>query len=170
MPLESKEPYWAALECLFTARISNNWQYDSYSPFLLSARRRKNVGLFCLTAENKASLLKKLDNFEQWALDNIHDDGDFERFSQNYYQKQGYDPALPFAVSMLAKNLDQILEGIKTAREAINNDVKKEINGRTLVGYNPDPLGPDAPVAFVFPGSGNVRCLREAIRRRPLPA
>ena len=46
-------------------------------------------------------------------------------------------------------------EGIDAAAKAVRNGAKAEFDGRNHAAFNPAPLGPSAPVVFVFPGSGN---------------
>jgi acyl transferase domain-containing protein/3-hydroxymyristoyl/3-hydroxydecanoyl-(acyl carrier protein) dehydratase len=116
----------------------------------------KEAGLFCVTADNKETLLRHLHSLKQFISDNdAFDDTLFENFAIRWFQTHGVNPNHDHAVSIIARNPSQLLEGIKLAENAVQDQKKKEFNGRNLVSYTPEPLGPSAPIAFVFPGSGN---------------
>ncbi len=116
----------------------------------------KETGLFCVTADHQSTLLNNLHSLEQFITDcDAYGTKFFEHHAALWFQTHGVNPKHDHAVSIIAQNPSQLSKGIETARKAILNGEKKEFDGRNLVAYTPEPLGPSAPIAFVFPGSGN---------------
>ena len=116
----------------------------------------KETGLFCVTADNEETLLHRLTILKKAVPEyEASVEHNFERYAVDWYQNYGVNPKHSHAVSIIASNRFQLLEGIKTAELAIRNQEKKEFDARNLTAYDPAPLGPDVPISFVFPGSGN---------------
>jgi PfaB family protein len=116
----------------------------------------KETGLFCLTADNKNTLLRHLDSLRLFISDKDAQRQElFEDCAIRWFQAHEMNPNHDHAVSIIARNSSQLLEGIQIAENAVMNQEKKEFNSRNLVAYSPEPLGLSAPIAFVFPGSGN---------------
>ena len=116
----------------------------------------KEAGLFCVTADNKNMLLNQLVSLKKFISNhNLVKEEIFERYAVDWFQTCGSNPKQRHAVSIIARNSSQLLEGIKVAANAVKEQEKKEFNGRNLVAYTPEPLLSSASIAFVFPGSGN---------------
>jgi acyl transferase domain-containing protein/3-hydroxymyristoyl/3-hydroxydecanoyl-(acyl carrier protein) dehydratase len=116
----------------------------------------EEAGLFCVNADDKNNLLLQLNTLKQLISKNDASNQDFfEHYAIRWFQTHRLNTKHNHALSIIARNPSQLLQGIQVAENAIKDQTKKEFNGRNLVAYNPEPLGPSASIAFVFPGSGN---------------
>ena len=116
----------------------------------------KETGLFCISGDNKESLLHRLTTLKKFIPD--HDASgqeNFERYAIEWHRTYDVKDKHSHAVSIIARNRSQLLDAINVAENAILNNERREFNGRQLTAYAPSPIGRDVKIAFVFPGSGN---------------
>jgi len=77
----------------------------------------------------------------------------------DWYEKNPLTPALPTAVSLVARDRPELVEQIELAQHSLREDPSRPFAlrpaSRDRVFYAPVPLGRTGRVAFVFPGSGN---------------
>jgi PfaB family protein len=116
----------------------------------------KEAGLFCVTGDNKSTLLSGLNALEEFNSEkNLNRHDNFEYNAVRWFQTASINSKHAYAVSIVARNASELHESIQEAENAVHNDLKKEFNGQSRAAYTPEPLGPSAPIAFIFPGSGN---------------
>ncbi|MFO8084206.1 MAG: beta-ketoacyl synthase N-terminal-like domain-containing protein [Desulfobacterales bacterium] len=116
----------------------------------------KEAGLFCVTADDKNMLFYRLQALKEFASKkDLNHDYLFEHKAFRWFQTRGLNKKHRLAVSLIAQNAFELDQCIQEALNAVNNDLKKEFNGRNRVAYAPEPLGHSATIAFIFPGSGN---------------
>ncbi len=86
-------------------------------------------------------------------------DASLEALARDWYEKNPLAPALPAAVSLVARDRPELVEQIDLAQRSLRDDPARPFALRPAfrdrVFYAPVPLGRTGHVAFVFPGSGN---------------
>jgi acyl transferase domain-containing protein/3-hydroxymyristoyl/3-hydroxydecanoyl-(acyl carrier protein) dehydratase len=86
-------------------------------------------------------------------------DTSLEAVARDWYEKNAPAPALPAAVSLVARDRLELFEQIDLAQRSLREDPTRSFalrpGFRDRVFYAPVPLGRTGRVAFVFPGSGN---------------
>ncbi len=137
----------------------NDDSVSSIPPKTLGERKRpagyKDAGLFCIGANDKSALLRKLAALKKTAEHDFDDDAPFEKHARRWFETEPLDPEAPRAVCLLARSREQLAHAAESAVQAVRGNRKREFNGRNFVAYNPEPFGPSARIAFLFPGSGN---------------
>nr|MBL0701370.1 type I polyketide synthase [Desulfobacterales bacterium] len=72
-----------------------------------------------------------------------------------WYLQYGHNPHKRLGLAISVKDIRELELYINDAEKAVLTDTLTRIGIRGGVAYAPEPLGPDAETAFVFPGSGN---------------
>ncbi len=140
--------------------ISDWTEIPSGLAFRLETERKrplgyKDAGLFCVGGKDKKDLLERLSVLRSDSLDGFGDEIPFEQHARRWFERHGANQETPLAASIVSRNRSELEQAVKKASEAVENDLPAIFNGRDLVSYNPAPSGPNAPIAFLFPGSGN---------------
>ena len=133
----------------------------------------RNEALFTLSGSNVAELLADLDALQQFSKASSADVASALRTNSSPSREtvRSADPTkilqslardwsaqhprstpATCSLAIIARDVVQLNESILLARQHVQQ-------GRAITGdrlfYNPKPLGPSAPIAFVFPGAGN---------------
>jgi acyl transferase domain-containing protein/3-hydroxymyristoyl/3-hydroxydecanoyl-(acyl carrier protein) dehydratase len=111
--------------------------------------------LFAVAGDNPGALLAGLDQLRSFA--DTHPRCSAEALARRWRPAAGR-----LAVCLLPRDRAELLALIETARASLAGDPRQALPAPTLsagarerIFYSPEPLGPGAGLAFVFPGSGN---------------
>ncbi|MBW2367310.1 MAG: type I polyketide synthase, partial [Deltaproteobacteria bacterium] len=110
-----------------------------------------SCGLLTIHGNTPSDLLQHLDGLKS-DIANAQTDS-MDHFARSRYLSTDMSPA-PFCVSLVAGNADGLIDAIDTASRAVSSGTRVSFDRDGGACYTPEPLG-TAPVAFVFPGSGN---------------
>jgi acyl transferase domain-containing protein/3-hydroxymyristoyl/3-hydroxydecanoyl-(acyl carrier protein) dehydratase len=119
----------------------------------------RDEAVFVVDGDSPARLLAGLDRLKAFA--SKHASRNVEAVARAWFRESPPVPGRKLAVSLVARSAAELAEQIAFAAENLraNPDAAfpAKINRslRDRVFYSPKPLGPEAKVAFVFPGSGN---------------
>lgn len=114
-------------------------------------------GLFIIEGDSKENLLYNIDQFSQFIKQQcktVHEP-DMYKISNIWHHKNSDDSSKELCISIIANKSDRIQSWIKEAVTIVSNGTKTGFNGPDGICYSPSPLGPDAEIGFVYPGSGN---------------
>ena len=115
----------------------------------------EDYGLFMIEGDSPKELLNGLSwlkNFVKEPSLKIISAG---RAAAQWYMQRGHNPHKRLGLAISAKDIRELEVYINDAEKAVLTDTLTRIGIRGGVAYAPEPLGPDAETAFVFPGSGN---------------
>lgn len=126
-------------------------------PKLMTARRHPAgelpYGLFGVSGSDRDDLLSGLDRLEHHIR--RQSAATIEFLARSWHHSAPPEPAAPLGVAVIAGSPERLQHWIGEARRAVRNSAAVRFNGPEGVCFTPAPLGPEAPTAFVFPGSGN---------------
>ena len=111
--------------------------------------------LFIISGENPAELETGLSALLAMAKE--YEVADLSQLARRWHQKAPADDS-PLALSLVARTRDELCALIQLGRETLNegNDpVLPHPALRDRLFYSSAPLGKDARIGFIFPGSGN---------------
>ena len=119
-------------------------------------------GLFSVAGDSPRALIEAADRLQKFVMEGVGKGIDL--LARQWQRLQPADWAMPLALALVARNRGELLDQLDFARTSIAEAPDRRIgNGdapippfvRDRVFYSPNPLGSDAKIAFVFPGSGN---------------
>ena len=111
--------------------------------------------LFIISGENPAAIETGLSALLSLAEE--FNEADLARLSRRWRQKAPPDDS-PLALSLVARNREELYALIQLGRDTLTaNDasILPHPALRDRLFYSPRPLGKDAKIGFIFPGSGN---------------
>ncbi len=111
--------------------------------------------LFVLPGADRVAIAAELATLS--ALVEGADDADLPKLAGNWHQKSGLGNQ-PLALSLVARNREELLALIQLGQETVRSAGEPPVPPPALrdrLFFSPAPLGVDARIAFVFPGSGN---------------
>ncbi len=111
--------------------------------------------LFALYGETPAELETGLSSLLTIAED--HKEADLSRLSIQWHQTSGADNS-PLAISLVARNKEELSALVQLGKYALKEGDTPLLPHPALrdrLFYSRNPLGKDARIGFVFPGSGN---------------
>ena len=121
-----------------------------------------NEALFAVFAATPQGLVEQLGRLKE-LVEHSGDDV-LEALARQWYQDTSEDVAAA-SVTLIARAVSELLDQIQFVQQSLVANPGQAIGGNDLVlrepyikdrvFYTPDPLGADAKIAFVFPGSGN---------------
>ena len=114
-----------------------------------------SIGLFCVESDTKDHLVKALENLKQEVILSDYRQLSIERAARFRYNTIGLNPSKKYAVTLLAKDIDQLTYLIEEAKNGISTNTPKQMTGKSGISYLPDALVNRNQIAFVYPGSGN---------------
>jgi PfaB family protein len=112
-------------------------------------------GLFAATGSTPEDLLNNLDRLTRFVAARGESNPPMELLARQWHAEARGDVTQPHAVTMVAENIGHLKQEITNAAQAVRNNRSPEKTGPSGVYFTPEPMGPDARLAFVFPGSGN---------------
>ena len=112
----------------------------------------RGVGLFVVAAEDPQRLSIALDRLHEYVSGS---DMPIEQLARGWHREHRRDRSARLAVSLVASDCVTLCDSIVRAQEALRTEPPTRLSDCDGVYYNPVPLGRDARIAFVFPGSGN---------------
>ncbi|MBX9626881.1 MAG: hypothetical protein K2X82_23980 [Gemmataceae bacterium] len=129
-----------------------------------AAERRQPLGAraeaaFAVEADDPGGLLAGLAHLNEFAASRRT--RPVEAVAREWFRAAPPNPARRLAVGLVARGADELAEQVAFATQSLHADPTRPFPAdpspavRDRVFYSPDPLGPAAKVAFVFPGSGN---------------
>jgi acyl transferase domain-containing protein/3-hydroxymyristoyl/3-hydroxydecanoyl-(acyl carrier protein) dehydratase len=117
-------------------------------------------GLFVVDGDNAAALVDGLRQFRVW-LGNSSEQA-IGSIARAWCRHSRPRATSSVAVTMVARDTSELLEQIAFARKAVQDQPDRALPAadappalRDRLFYSPRPLGREAGIAFVFPGSGN---------------
>lgn len=123
-----------------------------------SAERRQPLGsrqraLFAIGGTDSRSLVESLGDLR--SIIGACDGGAIERAARRWWAEFPLDPDAPLAVGLVASTPGHLEALICEAEAALRQPDAGRTDGRSGLFLSSRPLGRAAPLAFVFPGSGN---------------
>jgi acyl transferase domain-containing protein len=115
----------------------------------LGARRE---ALFAVEGEDTARLIERLDVLARHVQRNPG--APIERLARLWFAKAPRDPALPFGLSLVARDATELLHLVDSAQAELRGEAP-EGAAHDRILFSPHPIGSGGEIAFVFPGSGN---------------
>ncbi|NUM34451.1 MAG: type I polyketide synthase [Candidatus Brocadiae bacterium] len=106
-------------------------------------------GLFAIQG---SEIQESLDSFQAWLKESS--ETSIERLAQSWYQKNTINQEAKHTIAFVSQNKNHILAQVQTARKSLSESSYSSLKAQGIY-YTPSPLGPDAKIAFVFPGVGN---------------
>jgi len=122
------------------------------SPDRLQPIGTRTSSLFVVEADDLAGLLSGLEDLE--ALAGMDSDS-VEALARSWWHLHPGDPGRRLAVSIVAASADELREGIAIARRRVHGEDPPRPRRGDRVAFSSQPLGPQAGLAFVYPGMGN---------------
>lgn len=132
-------------ESVLRAVLEENASQDSNSP---AAVLPLDHALFALEGNNRGELLEGLRQLRQ----RLSAEQPVADLARDWWQQQGLMPEKSQAVVLLATTPRELEQRISSAERMLEAGTCLSESG---VFWHPQPLGANAPIAFVFPGSGN---------------
>jgi acyl transferase domain-containing protein/3-hydroxymyristoyl/3-hydroxydecanoyl-(acyl carrier protein) dehydratase len=126
-----------------------------YEPELILPLGAGSEFLFVISAADKAGMQAALSSLRTLAGKAGEDD--LADLARSWHQSRGTD-SHQLALSMVARNRDELLALIQLGKDTVMADEEPPVPHPALrdrLFYSPSPLGADARIGFVFPGSGN---------------
>ena len=118
-----------------------------------AALRADEAGLLVVTGQDSQDLTRGLETLARHVEKTAAEHMPAMLLSRSWYEKQKPDPNHPLALALVFKEAGQIPGQLAAAQKAVT-DNQVPPPGTDLF-FTPTPLGKNAPVALVFPGSGN---------------
>jgi acyl transferase domain-containing protein/3-hydroxymyristoyl/3-hydroxydecanoyl-(acyl carrier protein) dehydratase len=113
--------------------------------------------LFVIEGRDTRALVEGLNRLR--SLLGAMPDASLEEVARAWCIKNPLAPALPAAVSLVARDRPELVDQIDTASRGLRDEPRRPLSLRPAlrdrVFYSPVPLGRTGRIAFVFPGSGN---------------
>lgn len=113
--------------------------------------------LFVIEGRDARALVEGLNRLR--SLLGAMPDASLEEVAHAWYVKNPLVPALPAAVSLVARDRPELVDQIDTVSRGLREEPRRPLSLRPAfrdrVFYSPVPLGRTGRIAFVFPGSGN---------------
>ncbi|MBF0226301.1 MAG: type I polyketide synthase [Desulfobacterales bacterium] len=134
---------------------------QSSSKKIIQERKRplglKESGLFAVYGDTKNEVIENLEVLKSHIQNPEFSKEGFliEKAAKLWYGKSKQASRSNYGLAIVAGNTKEVLHWINEAKKAVENDIPQKINGPSGIRYSPSPLGKDARIAFVFPGSGN---------------
>lgn len=129
-----------------------------------TAEREQPLGaraeaVFAVEGDSHAVLIAKLTELYSFAVERTA--WNIEAIARNWWQSARQPATRRLAVSLVARSLEELAEQVAFATENLHvapdlplpSVAKPTLRDRVF--YSPQPLGPNARLAFVYPGSGN---------------
>ncbi len=120
-------------------------------------------GLFVLEAVTSESLLARINELRRFS--SAYTVQPIDTLARLWFTQSPLDSNLPYCLSLVASSYEELFVQLDHAQATISMDPNQSIGMsrelqltpalRDRLFYNPQPLGIDGKVAFVFPGSGN---------------
>jgi PfaB family protein len=115
----------------------------------------EDYGLFIIEGDSREELLNGLTVLKTFITQPSLNTIPAGRAAAQWYLKRGHNPKKRLGLSISAKDIRELEIYIRDAEKAVLTDTLTRTGIKGGVAYAPEPLGPDAETAFVFPGSGN---------------
>jgi PfaB family protein len=112
-------------------------------------------GLFAVEAADPGELVSKLDALTVFIHDSAIDCRPLEQVAALWHRAHKPNPERNLAAVLVASDCFRVPQKIAEAKTAVLQNKPAAVIGQDGVYYSPNPLGPSAKVAFVYPGSGN---------------
>jgi len=149
--------------CMHT--VLEEYEYKDKTPDIVVEERKKPLGsrgfgLFIIEGDSKKDLHTGLDYLKTQVADLKKTQKDIDNSARDWHLKNPADKKKKYAVSIVAKNFNELSESIDDAKNIIsspdnpgsgNNSLRA---GNKRISFSEKPLG-GFDTAFVFPGSGN---------------
>ncbi len=145
---------------VFAHTLLSQWSQHSRPLARLQLRQQQGDALFAVHGACPADLLQQLEQLRRFDID-----GDLRAAMRAWHQLQHHDSPTPLCATMVADDPDQLRQQIDFLTAHLSNDAHRRLDGsggpaipscaRERVFYAAQPLGRDAKIAFVYPGSGN---------------
>ena len=119
----------------------------------------REEAVFLVEGESAAELLAGLEGLRAFIAERAG--RNIEAVARAWFRSSALDRRRTLGVSFVARSTDELTEQIAFAKENLRDNPNEPFPTtakpplRDRVFFAPRPLGPDAKVAFVFPGSGN---------------
>ncbi|HJZ59046.1 MAG TPA: beta-ketoacyl synthase N-terminal-like domain-containing protein, partial [Gemmataceae bacterium] len=119
----------------------------------------RDEAVFVVGGDKPTELLAGLDKLKTFT--SAQDGRNIEAVARGWFRESPPDPSHKLAVSLVARTADELAEQVAFAEGQLQTDPDVPFPAsarpalRDRVFFTTRPLGPDAKVAFVFPGSGN---------------
>ncbi len=118
--------------------------------------------LFVLEGQDSEGLLSRLARLERF----LQGERDLARLARQWFGEFPPTPAAGRALALVARSVDELAQQLAFASRHLTEQPGTHIRGngagaalppfaRDRVFYSPEPAGPEARIAFVYPGSGN---------------
>ncbi|MDF1592375.1 MAG: beta-ketoacyl synthase N-terminal-like domain-containing protein [Desulfobacterales bacterium] len=114
-----------------------------------------SCGLFTVTGGSRPELIKGLSRLEDHARKMLQDSRGIEEIARSWFQLAPPDPGAALAVSFVCADVSRLLSFVRDAGQTVQNNAPLNTIAPGAVRFSPEPLGPRAGLAFVYPGSGN---------------
>ncbi len=112
-------------------------------------------GLFVVESGDKEDLVSKLDALSVFIDESASERRSMAHVAALWHNANKPDPEKKLAAALIAGDRFRLHQRILEAKTAILQNRPAAAMGQDGVFYSPNPLGPSAKVAFVYPGSGN---------------
>jgi len=112
------------------------------------------LGLFTVGGDDPRQLLDHLDRLEQW-IPSRPTRAAGEQLARAWFRRSSSQPPGKLTVALQAESPDALAAAIRNARDLVSRERTQRLSPRHPAAYTPRPLGPQAPPAWVYPGSGN---------------
>ena len=114
-----------------------------------------SCGLFTVAGISRPELIKGLSRLEDHARKLLPNSRSLEEIARSWFQLAPPDPGAAFAVSFVCADASRLLSLIRDAGQTVRNNAPLNTIAPGTIHYSPEPMGPRAGLAFVYPGSGN---------------
>ncbi|MCD6223903.1 MAG: polyketide synthase, partial [Deltaproteobacteria bacterium] len=135
-------------------------QSDIKSPIKINRERKRplgfeDYGLFMIEGDSPEELLNGLAVLKNFVKEPFFNTIPAGKAAAQWYLQRGHNPHKRLGLAISAKDIRELEIYMNDAEKVVFTDTLARIGIRGGVAYAPEPLGPDAETAFVFPGSGN---------------
>lgn len=122
--------------------------------------RRQPLGagreaLFAIQADDMAGLGTALNALEECLRCDVDEGAPIEVAARRWLARSTESSPAELGLCCVARDVPSLKRTIQEARRVLKSGVARRCDGRGGVFFSPAPLGRDARMAFVFPGSGS---------------
>lgn len=110
------------------------------------------VGLFWVEGSGPEALMQELRTLYRFL---VGEEGSVAELSARWWKQNPLSSQHAQAVAFVVENRERGLHQIKQALKRLSSQPEQSLFGQHQTFYAAEPLGPDAKMAFVYPGSGN---------------
>lgn len=111
----------------------------------------RKSGLFIVEGNSEKELMERLDLLSG----SVDEKSDIHECALKWFNGNKPDNLNKYALSIAAGDTLQLRKWIVEAKNIVETNTGKKMNGLGGICYSPKPLGGKGKIAFVYPGSGN---------------